>query len=74
MAHALNASQVASSLAGPVEKARPATPSFFSRWYNALLESRYQAALREVRRHEALVGGFGSLDRALDHSALPFKR
>lgn len=74
MAHALNASQMTSSLAAPAEKTKPAGPSFLARWYNALLESRHQAALREIRRHESLVGGFGTLDHALDHSALPFKR
>ena len=40
-----------SSLAAPAEKTKPAGPSFLARWYNALLESRHQAALREIEEN-----------------------
>ena len=58
MAHALNASRITAPLAAPADKAAPGTPSIFTRLYNAMVEARYQSALREIRRHEAMVKGF----------------
>ena len=70
MAHALNGSFFPAT----AEKAQPRIRPFFARMLDRMVESRYQTALRELRRHEALVGGFASLDGAPDHSTLPFKR
>jgi hypothetical protein len=70
MAHALNASFFPAT----AEKAKSNVRPFLARMLDKMVESRYQAALQELRRHEALVGSLAARDGATDGEMLQFKR
>jgi hypothetical protein len=52
------------------EAARPAKNGFFARFYNALMEARMRAAMREIRMHQHLLQD----DVTKDLGTLPFVR
>ena len=52
------------------EAVAPAKKGFFFRFYNALIEARMRAAMREIRMHQHLLQD----DVATDLGALPFVR
>lgn len=68
MAHVLNASM----LAGVAATAKPSTPSFFRRLADAFIESRYQKAMREVRRHQDMINRLSARNGETGTSSLPF--
>ncbi len=69
MAHALNASMISAA----ADTAKPAKPSFFNRLLNAMAESRYQSAMRELRRHQNLTNGLAAYDGETGFDILPFR-
>jgi hypothetical protein len=52
------------------ETAAPAKKGIFARFYNALMEARMRAAMREIRMHRHLLRD----DVAKDLGSLPFVR
>jgi hypothetical protein len=69
MAHALNAPMHSAS----AETSKSEKPSFFRRLVNAVIESRYQSAMRELRRHRNLTSGLSAYERQTGFEMLPFR-
>lgn len=69
MAHALNASMISAA----AEPSKPVKRSFFSRLADAMIESRYHAAMRELRRHQNLTSGLSAHDGETGFDMLPFR-
>lgn len=55
----------------PSKEPAAARPSFFTRLLNAMMESRFRTAEREIARHRALVSG-GVATLKVDPQDLPF--
>ncbi len=57
-------------LSAPISEAAPAKKGVFARFYNALMEARMRAAMREIRMHQHLLPD----DVTRNLGTLPFVR
>lgn len=71
MAHVLNASMLAGAT-GTVKPSRSTKPSFFRRLADAIVESRYKTAMREVRRHQDMINRLSTRTGETSTGSLPF--
>jgi hypothetical protein len=66
MAHVLNASMIDGTVA-------TSKPSFFRRLVDAMIESRYQSAIREIRRHQTAINSLSAHNGETGSDILPFR-